>query len=199
MLTTSTYGQDATKKVNGYYEFTTGTVNNINQGSSMYYGSGGANLGSIVYGLGPLTAKARMFWETTLPTTGISYRFRFGLMQTSSSFLAGAMQQGFFFEFVPDQNSGQWRVGVGGASITYTNTTVAAAADTAYDLEIDVNAAWTSIAFLINGTTAATVTTGIPVPANGNGNMAVIHARSSGTTNYLMAFDAWSIYYPFAR
>jgi hypothetical protein len=196
VLNTSVYGQDTTKKINGYYEFTTGTTSGTNQGAAMYYGMAGANNGSIVYGLGPLTAKCRMFWETSLPATAINYRFRWGIMQSSSSYLAGAMQQGFFFEFVPDNNSAQWRVGVGGASITYANTTVAGVADTAYDLEIDVNAAWTSIAFLINGTTAATVTTGIP---NTKGNMAVIHARDTGTTSYLMAFDAWSIYYPFAR
>jgi hypothetical protein len=117
-------------------------------------------------------------------------------MQTPGSFLTSNPAQGFFFEWVPDQNSGLWRVGVGGASIVYANTSIAVVADTAYDLEIDVNAAWTQITFLINGTSAAVVTTGIPTT---KGNMVVIHARDTGTTNYLMAFDAWNIYYPFAR
>jgi len=197
ITTASTYGQDTTKKVVGYYEFTTGTVSGTNQGAALYCGMSGINNGSIVYGLGALTAKCRMFWESALPVTAINYRFRFGLgQQTGSGYLFNAPLQGFFFEWVPDQNSGQFRVGVGGATITYTNTSVAAVADTAYNLQIDVNAAWTSITFTINGTVAATVSSGIPTT---KGNMVISHARDTGTTNYLMALDSWNIYYPFTR
>jgi hypothetical protein len=197
LINTSTYGQDTTKKVVGYYEFTTGTTSGTNQGAALYCGMAGINNGSIVYGLGALTAKCRMFWEATLPVTAINYRFRFGLGQAvGSGYLFNAPQQSFFFEWVPDLNSGQWRVGVGGATITYSNTSVAAVADTAYLLQIDVNAAWTQITFTINGTVVAIVSSGIPLT---KGNMMVSHARDTGTTNYLMAFDSWNIYYPFSR
>jgi hypothetical protein len=105
--------------------------------------------------------------------------------------------QGFFFEYSPDNNSGQWRVGVGAASITYTNTSSAVAADTAYSLEIDVNAAWTSITFLVNGTTVTTVSSGIPTAY---GFPLWQYAKgSTGTINQKAAVDSWMIYYPVTR
>lgn len=193
----STYGSDTTKKINGCSETSTGTTSGTNQGGALVYGMSGTATGSIVYGLGPLTTKARMFWETALPVTAINYRFRFGIAQmTGTNYLTTAPIQGFFFEFVPDQNGGKWRVGVGAASITYTNTSVAPLADTANDLQIDINAAWTQITFTINGTVAATISSGIPTT---KGNLFNVHARDTGTTNYFMALDAWSLYYPFAR
>jgi hypothetical protein len=74
---------------------------------------------------------------------------------------------------------------------------VATAFDTAYDLEIDANSAWTTLTFLINGVTAATISTGIPTTA---GMPFWQYAKgSAGTVNQKAAVDSWMIYYPVAR
>jgi len=82
--------------------------------------------------------------------------------------------------------------------MTYTNTSVAAAADTAYDLEIDSDAGWTTLTFKINGTVAATVTTGIPTTATGTPFWQFAKG-SSGTVNQKAAIDSWMISYPVTR
>jgi hypothetical protein len=193
----SVYGQNSTLKVLGAAELGTGTsASNTGAGFAWGGNTTGPNY-PIVYGLGAaLTFKTRVILESALPATGGVYALRTGIGQTIGVLNFNAPNNGFFFEYSPDSNSGQWRVGVG-AAITYTNTSIAVAADTAYDLEIDVNAAWTSINFLINGTVVATVTTGIPTTS---GWPLWQYAKGSGgTVNRLAAIDSWMIYYPVAR
>jgi hypothetical protein len=194
----SSYGQNATLKVLGAVEFNTGT-NASNTGCGLTWGGLiSPDYGGVVYNLGvALTFKTRIFIETALPATGGGYAFRTGLGRGLGSMYYNPPVQGFYFEYSPDNNSGQWRVAVGGASPAYSNTSIAAAADTAYALEIDVNAAWTSIAFLINGTVAATITTGIPTTF---GFPLWQYVKgSSGTVAQKAAIDSWSIYYPVTR
>ena len=196
--TISTYGQDTIKKINGSAEMATGVSNSAQQGAAFCWGAMSSAGGNIVHGLGTLTLKTRMFFESTLPGTGISYLFRFGLCQfASANLVTNVPNQGFMFEYSPDNNAGQWRVAVGGSTLTYSNTTLAVASDTAYDLEIDVNSSWSSINFVINGTVQATVTTGIPTT---KGIVFWSLQRGTGsTTSFLTCVDSWSIYYPFAR
>jgi hypothetical protein len=194
----STYGQNSTLKVLGAVEFNTGT-NASNTGAAMTWGGLlSPDYGSVVYNLGAaLTFKTRVFLEATLPATGGGYALRAGIARGLGTLYFNPPVQGFYFEYSPDNNSGQWRVAVGGASPTYTNTSVAAAADTAYDLEIDVNAAWNSVTFLINGTTVATVSSGIPTAY---GFPLWQYAKgSAGTVAQKAAVDSWMIYYPVTR
>jgi hypothetical protein len=194
----STYGQNATLKVLGCLELVTGTTA-ANTGAGVTWGGNFSTpFYSIVYNLGvALTFKTRALLETSLPATGGGYALRLGIGQPIGTAYYNQPVQGFFFEYSPDQNSGQWRVGVGAGSIAYTNTSVAVAADTAYALEIDVNAAWTSINFLINGTIAATVSNGIPTSS---GNALWQYAKgTAGTLNQKAAIDSWLIYYPVTR
>ena len=194
----SAYGQNSTLKVLGAVELNTGTSAS-NTGAAMTWGGLLApDYGAIVYGLGAaLTFKTRVFLESSLPATGGGYALRVGIGRGLGTLYFSPPIQGFYFEYSPDNNSGQWRVAVGGGSPVYTNTSVAAAFDTAYDLEIDVNAAWTSINFLINGATVATISSGIPT---GYGFPIWQYAKgSAGAVNQKAAIDSWLIYYPVAR
>lgn len=67
------------------------------------------------------------------------------------------------FKYQDDQNGGRWQaVTRSGGSETSANTGIAVVAGTYYDLEIQINAAGTSVAFLIANAVVATVTTNIP-------------------------------------
>jgi hypothetical protein len=164
----------------------------------MWGGGGTISPWSVVYNLGAtLTLKSRIFLESTLPVTGQGYAFRFGLAQGLGTMYFSPPVQGFYFEYSPDNNSGQWRVAVGGASPAYTNTSTATAGDTAYWLEIDLNAAWTSATFKINGTTVATVSSGIPTTSGGV--FWQLARGSTGANSYKAAIDAWMINYAVTR
>jgi len=193
----STYGQNATLKVLGCLEFATGT-NASNTGAGVGWGGNFSTpFFSIVYGLAALTFKSRVFLETTLPATGGGYALRVGIAQPVGTLYFNPPVQGFYFEYSPDNNSGQWRVGVGAGTITYTNTSVAVTADTAYDLEIDVNTAWNSVVFKINSAVVATISSGIPTTS---GMALWQYAKgSAGTLSKLAAIDFWTLYYPVAR
>jgi hypothetical protein len=188
------YGRDSVKKIFGSLQLSTGVSAT---GTALGYGSVLSGDGTIIYGLGPLTWKTRLFFESPLPGVGIGYVARAGLWQApGGAFASNVPVQGFLFEYSPDNNAGQWRVGVGAASITYANTTLAVAGDTAYNLEIDINTGWTQITFIINGVTVATVTTGIPTS---KGIPCWTATETGTTTAFLIALDSWSIYYPFTR
>lgn len=94
------------------------------------------------------------------------------------------------FEFSPDNNSGNWRIATGAATTpSYTNTSVAVAADTFYDLELDINAAGSQILAYINGVLAATITTNLPT---GTLNLSHLHVRSTTpSTNFYLYTDYW--------
>lgn len=201
----STYGMDTTKKVNGSVELQTGTNNAAGQGGEFSHGWYGtaAPYGSLVYGLGALVWKTRVFIEGTLPPTGIGYIFRAGIAGSialgaghAGSSLPG-FAQGFCFAYSPDNNSGQWQIYVGTAAPAAVNTSVTVAGDTAYWLECDVNAAWTSFTFYINGTLVATVTTGLPL-SSGDAFWNILRASGS-TTSYNALIDAWYLNYQFSR
>jgi len=198
---TSSYGQDSTKKVNGCIELSTGTgAGNV---SAAILRSGNVGTYNIVYGLGALILKMRIFIEGTLPGTGIGYTARFGIAQAvggTSFYPAGsgtALPQGFYFQYDPDDNSGKWRAVAGSTTPTFYNTTAAVAGDTAYDLEIDVNTAWTSITFYVNGALVQTVSSDIPT-TKGTFFSSIIRGTGS-STSFLTAIDSAMLNYQFTR
>lgn len=199
--TLAAYGQsNPALKILGACELATGTSASANVGGSLFFGSDASTVYPILYGLGALTWKTRVFIEGTLPASGISYFFRAGIGQKSGTFYgySNTPIQGFFFEYDPAFNSGQWRVGYGTSSITYANTSVAVAGDTAYNLEIDLNAAWTSLVFKINGATVSTISSGFPTNVYGCPVWAL--GRGTGSsTSFKAAIDSWMINYAFTR
>jgi len=203
----TTFTKWASLKVSGIAEVSTGT--GASGGSSIVNSAGGLlgagtfYAGSRPWGLGALTMKGRVIIEGSLPATGVGYLFRMGMGYFNNNFLYNIANSQLFqncmlFEYSPDVNSGSWvvRCGTTGAGIVATNSSVAVNFDTAYDLEIDINAAWTSIVFVINGTTVATFTSNIPT---GTGLAAMGIYRSSGSANYVAGMDYFMLNYSFNR
>lgn len=206
----SSYGVDATKKVNGVAELSLGTAaSNVGGGISRENVNNGTLItGGTKYGLGPLTWKTRLFIQTPLPPTGTSFIFRTGMAQTASGTSpfnftptggssATDTRQTFTFLYTPDVNSGKWVIECGSASPTRYNTSVTVVADTAYNLQIDINTAWTSVNFSINGTVVQTVTTDIPT-TSGTQYASMIRGATSAV-NYRSDIDYMMLIYQFTR
>jgi hypothetical protein len=94
---------------------------------------------------------------------------------------------GAYFEYTHTVNSGQWVCKTAINSVrTTTNTSVAASAGAWVHLQIQTNAAGTSVTFYINGTLVATNTTNIPGASNPTGlAYQVTRGASTGATRYV--------------
>lgn len=207
LVNNSIYGQDAINKVVGSAEFATGVTNAAGQGAAFNYGPAAVNGGMIFLGIGSgLIFKTSVFFEGTLPTTGIGYCFRAGLGSYASGSewfgTSGANNfVGVAFQYVPDNNSGQWQVVVGtsySSPPTIYNTTVPVSANTRWDLEIQGgNSVFGSVAvFSINGVQVQSQA--------GPGAVSVspfwlLTRGASSTTSYVALVDLWMVYYPFTR
>jgi hypothetical protein len=191
----TTYGQDATRKFLGSIELACSVGTSGNNGSGLCIGQSNnqpATSGEFLPGIGAMTFKYRLAVNgATPPVTGNTYVLRAGLMGFAGTYaLNSTLIQRAFFEYSPDNNSGQWRVGIGTTSTTYTNTTSGFSVDTAYDLQLDINAANTQYTFTIKGTIVATITTGLP---SGAMYSVVQHTRDvSLGNNYRLELDAVS-------
>ena len=191
----SAYGQNATLKAIGTCELNVTTVSSGTPCVILVYGQANnkpATSGQFTPGIGALTFKTRVAFPTPLPGTGGSYFARFGLFGYSGAVSStwsslSTVLQNAFFEYSPDQNSGQWRVAVGTTSANYSNTTVGVSADTFYTLELDINAAGTSYVFKINGTTVATITANLPTGPMYS--MFLVTRAISPATNWLCEVD----------
>lgn len=79
------------------------------------------------------------------------------------------VNDGYYFE-IDFAQSANWRICTAkGGTRTKTNTSVAVAGATWYNLEIKVNSANSSVDFYINGANVGTITTNLPVAANTTG------------------------------
>src|ERR1700739_215533 len=178
----TTYGQDATRKFLGSVELAIGSGTTGTNGWGLCIGQSNgqpATSGEFLPGIGAMTFKYRLAVNgATAPVTGNTYVLRAGLMGFAGAYsLTSALIQRAFFEYSPDNNSGQWRVGVGTTSTTYINTTAGFSVDTAYGFKNDVNAANTQYTFTINAVVVATITTGLP---SGAMYSVVQHTRDVG-------------------
>jgi hypothetical protein len=199
------YGQDSTRKFVGSLSLGTGTGSSGTIMDGICLGSYNNALVSIFPGLGPLTLKWRVAFPTPLPGTGAGYEARFGWGAgaggaglSSTWWNPTNMTQQAFFEYSPDNNSGQWRVSTGTTTANYANSSVAVAADTSYDLELDVNAAANQYTFKINGVTVATIgPTNLPTGAFYP--FAFIYRNVSPATAWLMKLDYLYVNYLFSR
>ncbi len=201
----SAYGRNAFLKVVGSLELATGTTAAVANRAVFLANAGsiGGTPGPLIYTLGPLTWKTKIFQETLIPPTGIGYVSRFGIGQSSSTFVtSGGMGNvsGFWFEYSPDSNNGVWQATcnnvASGASYTPCLPNIGVTPDTGYTLQIDVNAAWTSVNFTINGILAATISTAIPQTGGGTPFFA-INRNASSTVSFLTAIDYLYVYYPY--
>lgn len=152
---------------------------------------GSTNTNIVSVNAGTILWSARIQLPNLSDATN-TYTLRGGLM---SSFSAEP-SNGIYFRYTHGTNSGKFEAVTRAAGTeTATDTGITAAASTTYDLDIVVNAAGTSVSFMINGTVVATNSTNIPSGAMGY-NLGVI--RSAGTSNFLaLDVDFEEIFYEF--
>jgi hypothetical protein len=205
LINTSIYGQDAVNKVVGSAEFATGGTNAAGQGSAFNYGPAAVGGGMIYLGIaGQLIFKTSVFFEGSLPPTGISYYFRAGLGSygSASEWFGTSGPNDFIglaFQYVPDNNSGEWQIVVGANYTnppTIYNTTVPVAANTRWDLEIQFDTAFADTAlFYINGVQVLSVAS----PTGSVSPFWLITRGTSSTTSYTALTDFWMGKYAFTR
>jgi hypothetical protein len=158
---------------------------------------------SVVLSGGAYTQKWRIKINT-LSTVSEEYRVAIGLNDAVTN---TACVDGVYFEYDRATSGDFWRV-ITVSNSTNTNSvivldgsagnnTVAVAANTTYGLQIDVNAAGTSVDFTINGTLAKTLTANIPTGTSRLTGPLSLIAKTVGTTARTVDIDYY--YHKFTR
>jgi len=112
----------------------------------------------IELGIGEYMLDIIAYVHSIIPNTSHKSKFYIGL---STDKAGTALTDGVWFEY--DENDTNWQcVNSIAGTETKTDSGVAIAAATKYDLKFFVNAAGTSIEFFVNGVSKATHTTNIP-------------------------------------
>lgn len=148
----------------------------------------GANVnvsGSFLLGGGQLIFEG----EVAFPTLGVTaqqYVATIGLIDSLSNGVAIA--SGVYFTYSNGAGADFFNINTTAVSTTTkTTTTQAVVAGTFYRLTLIVNAAASSVNFLINGTSVGTITTNIPTTASIRPAFMII--KSAGTTARTMQID----------
>lgn len=143
-------------------------------------------------GVGGIT-KHSWWIETSsnLSTALERYVLRFGWFSMS---LPNTIIEGLGFEYQDDQNGGRWQgVAEDGIAETSLDTGVTVVASTWYYLEMEVNAAGTSVEFFIDEVSVGTIATNLPV-GTGFGLFVNGHImKLVGTTSRNVYVDAFSL------
>lgn len=143
-------------------------------------GTGSGNTDAFVFGTRPHVFSTAVLLVTNLSTSTERYSMEVGFMDS----LTGAFTNGAYFSYTDNVNSGNWLCTCSnGTGSTSVDSTIAAATGTWFRLEIEVNAAGTSVVFKINGTTRATITTDIPTTTSNRLGLAVQQRKSVGTSS----------------
>jgi hypothetical protein len=142
-------------------------------------GVGSNNTDSFVFGTRNHVFSTAVYIVTNLSTAAQRYAMECGFMDN----LTGGISYGAYFSYTDNANSGKWLCtcsdGIGATSV---DSGITVAVDTWYKLEIEVNAAATSVVFKIDGSTVATITANIPTGGSNRLGLAVHQRKSVGTT-----------------
>jgi hypothetical protein len=168
-----TFNQSGADDNPGLVTFGTGSTN------AGRAGVGSANTDAFVFGTRPHVFSTALALVTNLSTATERYRMEVGFIDS----LTGAITYGAYFTYSDDVNGGNWLCACSnGTGSTTVDSTVSVAAATWYRLEIEVNAAGTSVVFKIDGTTRATITTDIPTTTSQRLGIAVQQRKTVGTS-----------------
>jgi hypothetical protein len=142
------------------------------------------NFAIMRFGLGRALWKNRLRIVTLSDATN-RYAIRSGFIDN----VAGESVDGAFFRYTDNVNGGRFECVTRSNNVeTAVDSTITVAINTTYKLEIDANAAGTSIEFRIDGTLRATITTNIPTGAGRETGYGLMGLRSLGTAS-INAFD----------
>ncbi len=114
--------------------------------------------------------------------------------------LPNTILEGIGFEYQDDQNGGRWQgICEDGVAETSLDTGVLAVASTYYQLEIEINAAGTSVEFFIDKVSVGTIVTNIP-SGTGFGLFVSIHImKLTGVVNRAPYVDAYYLHQEVTR
>jgi hypothetical protein len=133
---------------------------------------------AVKLGLGQTRFAARYAVQVLSNGTD-TYTARVGFIDSNSA----ESTDGCFFRYTNGVNAGKWQaVCRNNTTETATDTGVTATAGTFQRFEVTVNAAGTSVAFAIDGSTVATITTNIPTAAGRETTYGIMAVKSAGTT-----------------
>ncbi len=124
--------------------------------------------------------------SNALSTTAQHYILRMGFLENSED----DSQNGCFFRYTDDVNSGKWQgycVSGGSSSTCDTGTTVAL--DAWYRLTVSVNSAGNSADFQIDGVSKCQVTTNIPTTAGNDTAWGDVIDKTNGSTDRFIDVD----------
>lgn len=114
--------------------------------------------GSFILGGGKLTINW-VFKIVNLSNSSNRYSLRFGLGDTSNA----DQVNGCYFEYSDNLNSGNWEYKTASASSRTAGTSSTTATAAWHNAQITINAAATSVTFVMDGVTLGTNTTNIPI------------------------------------
>lgn len=149
-----------------------------------------SNFTTMRLGLGRAicTARARVL---TLSTGTDTFSLRSGFLDSNTA----ESTDGAFFRYTDSVNGGKWQAVTRSNGVeTAVDTGITVAINTTYKMQVDANAAGTSVEFRINGTLVATITTNIPNASGRESGYGFAAIRTVGTAavnaydvDYLMA------------
>ncbi|KKL77691.1 hypothetical protein LCGC14_2032320, partial [marine sediment metagenome] len=114
--------------------------------------------------------------------------------------LPNTILEGIGFEYAFDENGGRWQgLCVDGLGETAVDLGVLVAADTWYDLDLEVNADGDSVEFFIDGVSKGTVAANIPSGSTFNLFYNFMIMKLAGTTSRSFAIDHYYIYQEVSR
>lgn len=158
-----------------------GVINFSTSTSSTAAPNFGTSIQAFVFGSGLARYRADIVLATASDGTD-TYAARFGFNDAGGT-SPGDGVDGAFFRYRHSVNGGRWECVTRSNSVeTATDSTVAAISASYQCLEIEVNAAGTSVVFKVNGTTVATNTTNIPTGASRATGAGGSIVKSAGTT-----------------
>jgi len=173
--TSVTFTQSGADDNPGLLTFSTGTT------AAGRAGVGSGNTDAFVFGTRPHVFSTAVLVVSNLSTATERYSIEAGFMDN----LGGAPTNAAYFSYTDNVNGGRWlctcQTGLGSTSVDSGVTAVTTA--TWYRLEIEVNAAGTSVVFKINGTQVANIGTDIPTTTSNRIGIAVQQRKSVGTTS----------------
>ena len=170
---TVTFTQSGADDNPGLLTFSTGTT------STGRAGIGSGNTDAFVFGTRPHVFSTAVLIVSNLSTAADRFSIEAGFMDS----LTGAFTNGAYFSYTDNVNGGQWLCTCSnGVGSTSENSGTTVATGTWYRLEIEVNAAGTSVVFKINGTQVANITNDIPTTTSNRLGIAVQQRKNGGTT-----------------
>lgn len=155
----SDWGNSITGDLNHPGLLSNGSMTSANNSHILFATDSGGN-GGIVLGGGVIVLNW-VFKINTLSAAGGSYVFNIGLGDT---FLPVPADQanGVYFRYTHSVNSGNWQLVTASSSVRTTTSTGTAVTTGWHNAQITINAAASSIAYVMDGVSLGTIATNIP-------------------------------------